>query len=408
MDLTIITPTTGNPLLERCMRSVVDNGLDHRHWIVWDGIKKVRQVNTHRQSLLYLPENTGCDRFGTVTYFGHRVYSAMSFVVNTKWIYFLDEDNWLKPDFATTIKDAIESASPETNFITFHRDIYHPETNDLIGTDNFESVPKNKFADTGCVIWRTRFYADHIAKFALQRTRQDLAMYRHALTLSEPLHLEKSLLNYTSPMRNVEFFTKGIKRFDQMHLGGWFEQGDANTFMPDVWGDLINRAYPDIDAVVDIGCGAGHNLEWFMNHLDDAFGIEGDPMAIKVAKERNSKIQIEQHDYTIGSFFWDGFYETKPIRHDLAICTEFAEHIHAVYEENWLSDLAHFKYVLFSFALPGQGGHHHVNEQPEEYWIDRFISKGFIVDWGFTKKHRDPNATWGRNTLMLFVNTRTQ
>jgi hypothetical protein len=29
------------------------------------------------------------------------------------------------------------------------------------------------------------------------------------------------------------------------------------------------------------------------------------------------------------------------------------------------------KIIVMTNALPGQGGHHHVNEQPTEYWINQ-------------------------------------
>ena len=33
--------------------------------------------------------------------------------------------------------------------------------------------------------------------------------------------------------------------------------------------------------------------------------------------------------------------------------------------------------ILFSAAVPGQGGYHHINEQPHEYWHNKFAEKGF-------------------------------
>ena len=30
-------------------------------------------------------------------------------------------------------------------------------------------------------------------------------------------------------------------------------------------------------------------------------------------------------------------------------------------------------------ALPGQGGHHHVNCQPPEYWIEKMARRGYAL-----------------------------
>jgi len=40
-------------------------------------------------------------------------------------------------------------------------------------------------------------------------------------------------------------------------------------------------------------------------------------------------------------------------------------------------------------AIPGQGGHHHVNERYEKYWIDVLSSHGFVFDPEITSKCRE-------------------
>ena len=35
------------------------------------------------------------------------------------------------------------------------------------------------------------------------------------------------------------------------------------------------------------------------------------------------------------------------------------------------------KFVVVTHAYPGQGGHHHVNEQEKEYWVQLFKKYGF-------------------------------
>jgi hypothetical protein len=48
--------------------------------------------------------------------------------------------------------------------------------------------------------------------------------------------------------------------------------------------------------------------------------------------------------------------------------------------------------VLFSAAVPGQGGHGHVNEQWPAYWVERFSSLGFhcsgALRWRFWRDER--------------------
>ena len=172
------------------------------------------------------------------------------------------------------------------------------------------------------------------------------------------------------------------------HLGGWLEKDD-NTYMPEVWDDFLDKG---IKSVVDIGCGSGANLQWFFDRDFICLGIDGDPESVKKTERRG--IDVIKNDYTKGSA-GIGFF-------DLALCTEFAEHIEQQYEHNWLQDLQKCKWVLFTHALPGQVGFHHVNCKPMDYWHNRFKELGFEIDHEFTNEHRSSKYAWGRNTLTLF------
>lgn len=174
------------------------------------------------------------------------------------------------------------------------------------------------------------------------------------------------------------------------HLGGAYEGGDPHTHTPDIWGWLLIEY--DIKSVVDIGCGYGHNLKWFYEMGCDVKGIEGDPEAIEKNVLRD---KVVVHDYTTGPLVMDNHY-------DLCLCTEFVEHVEQKYEDNWIATAKCASYFLMCHAVPGQGGHHHVNEQTKDYWEERLGREGFTLldHFGYTC-FRKP-APWGRNTLMLF------
>ena len=56
-----------------------------------------------------------------------------------------------------------------------------------------------------------------------------------------------------------------------------------------------------------------------------------------------------------------------------------AEHIAEAQVGYYLDTLANGRVVAMTHALPGQGGHHHVNCQPPEYWIEKMVAKGFVL-----------------------------
>ncbi|WP_288547147.1 hypothetical protein, partial [uncultured Helicobacter sp.] len=63
----------------------------------------------------------------------------------------------------------------------------------------------------------------------------------------------------------------------------------------------------------------------------------------------------------------------------LAQSIEVAEHLYAQYAQNLIDLLTSLSdIVLFSAAIPYQGGTHHVNEQPPIYWAKLFAKKDFV------------------------------
>ena len=58
---------------------------------------------------------------------------------------------------------------------------------------------------------------------------------------------------------------------------------------------------------------------------------------------------------------------------DLAISLEVAEHLKSSSSEDFVQSLTTLApMILFSAAIPHQGGLHHINEQWLEYWGDLF------------------------------------
>jgi SAM-dependent methyltransferase len=120
--------------------------------------------------------------------------------------------------------------------------------------------------------------------------------------------------------------------------------------------------------IVDIGCGAGHWLAEAMElGVSDVLGVDGE-WALK-AKLQVPRDKFLEHDLR------------KPLKlerkFDLAISLEVAEHLPSSQAESFLSTLCEAAdVVLFSAAIPGQGGRHHVNEHWPAYWATLFVEHG--------------------------------
>ena len=91
---------------------------------------------------------------------------------------------------------------------------------------------------------------------------------------------------------------------------------------------------------------------------------------------------------------------------DLVQSLEVAEHLRPDSAETFIDTLvAHGSLVLFSAAVPGQGGEHHVNERPLDYWRAIFREKGYVaVDYLRPAICSDAAiAWWYRFNALLYI-----
>ena len=138
---------------------------------------------------------------------------------------------------------------------------------------------------------------------------------------------------------------------------------------PDVAGILIKYYNPR--SVIDIGCGCGIYIKAFHDlGIEDVIGYDGSKHAI----ERGLlPAKMIMHDLR------------EPLcinrKYDLCLCIEVAEHIENEYSKQLVETLVNASdIVFFTAAAPGQGGLHHVNEQPFKFWEEIFRSFGFQKD----------------------------
>ena len=136
---------------------------------------------------------------------------------------------------------------------------------------------------------------------------------------------------------------------------------------------IVLERLPPVNSVVDVGCGLGTWLLIFLerqNKQVDILGIDGpwmDPDLLVIPKDSFLAVDLS--------------LETPRIerKYDLAISLEVAEHLPPEKAEEFISFLTDISdFVLFSAAIPFQGGTNHFNEQWQGYWADLFEQKGYV------------------------------
>lgn len=176
------------------------------------------------------------------------------------------------------------------------------------------------------------------------------------------------------------------------------ERHDKTVYAANRILDLVLKALPPVRSAVDLGCGVGTWLAVLRDRgLDRVVGFDGawvDPRLLKIPRECFRAVDLCELDSLEG-------------RYDLAISLEVAEHLPPELADRFVALLtAAADFVLFSAAVPFQGGIGHVNEQWPEYWVEKFAARGFapldVVRPHVWSDTRIP--VWYRQNVFLFVN----
>lgn len=119
-------------------------------------------------------------------------------------------------------------------------------------------------------------------------------------------------------------------------------------------------------SVIDIGCGPGTYLVPFKPRAR-VLGVDGAPESGK-ALEMDEFERLDLRD-DIGHFLKE---------FDLSLCIETGEHLPPARADYLIDLLTTCSDVCFwSAAHPGQGGTLHLNEQPREWWLEKFKARGW-------------------------------
>lgn len=159
------------------------------------------------------------------------------------------------------------------------------------------------------------------------------------------------------------------------HLGGFSLGGDGGTYYPIMWKYLVDSF--NIKSVMDIGCGRGFSAKFFKSLGCEVVGIDGCTYAKDLTLLDEDEFIF--HDFTKGELI-----VKNGKLYDLGWTCEFVEHVEEQYIKNYMKCVSQCKHLAMTFAHPGQGGHHHVNENTQEYWISKMNEYGFIFDENMT------------------------
>jgi hypothetical protein len=143
--------------------------------------------------------------------------------------------------------------------------------------------------------------------------------------------------------------------------------------------------------VLDIGCGPGMYVDELLKRKVDALGIE-------ISDEI-------QKPYVLNKSLFE-MNETA----DVVMCLEVAEHL----PEDKANDIVKKvvesteNILIWTAAIPGQGGVGHINCQPKEYWREKIEKEGLVYNDKLTQDCRNfalrgYHMGWFVNNVQIFI-----
>ncbi len=188
-----------------------------------------------------------------------------------------------------------------------------------------------------------------------------------------------------------------IEKKGKLYNTAYYNQIIDNVFLSasEIVPKIIESFNPK--SVIDVGCGIGAWLKAFdRNGIKDYLGIDGEYILDKdllIDKQKFLKMDLTNTSKINRKF-------------DIAISLEVAEHIELNSSHKFIDFLAQLSdIIIFSAAIPGQGGTYHINEQWPEFWQKEFLRNNFImIDLLRSKLINNPNILWWyKQNIFVFI-----
>ncbi|MCM0592781.1 MAG: methyltransferase domain-containing protein [Gloeotrichia echinulata IR180] len=181
------------------------------------------------------------------------------------------------------------------------------------------------------------------------------------------------------------------------YTSDYFQSSDFDTDYQIIALTIVEIYQPK--TLVEFGCGPGHLTRELAKLGVQVTAIDGfsQPDFSGLSVEFNT---LNLNEPTLIANFFTG----KSF--DLAVSLEVAEHLEPEMSTtlvNWLTKVA--PVVVFSAAVPGQGGHGHINLRPRDYWHSLFTQHNFTVADRIRERLRPhPSvADWYRYNVLDYV-----
>ena len=197
------------------------------------------------------------------------------------------------------------------------------------------------------------------------------------------------------------------KRYTPMYYESIFEEAvksrDAVFEVLRSFGMLKPKSH-----IIDVGCGIG---AWGYGLKEQGFWYEGMDFGVPQEKLVIGAENYKDHDLRT-PIPLHPYGPANGYKADLVLCLEVAEHLEPEFADTLIETLVKLgEHILFSAAIPGQGGVNHHNEQWQSYWQEKFATHGY-VPYACDIRHwlwSNPDVgVWYRQNMVLYAKSEVE
>ena len=148
----------------------------------------------------------------------------------------------------------------------------------------------------------------------------------------------------------------------------------------------------NVNSLVDLGCGLGDYVKNFLRNNINAVGFDGNPNTPELTNNLCKVLDLSVPHKFDEPYEW-------------VLSLEVGEHLPAKFEDVFIQNLHNNnKYgIILSWAVKGQGGHGHFNEQNNDYVKSKICALGYVNDVEAEMNLRNNSSLpWFKNTTMVF------
>ena len=158
--------------------------------------------------------------------------------------------------------------------------------------------------------------------------------------------------------------------------------------------------FSSFTSLIDVGCGLGASLvaakrKFTLPENSLLVGLDGQSALENAPTESRPYIHKADLEAPIN---------LNGQKFDIALCLEVAEHLSPQRAPSLVKDLTDLSDVIvFSAAMPLQGGVGHINERLASYWVGLFERSGFGCFDCLRFNLSSDSFPWFRQNLLLFI-----